>query len=44
VRDRDEQRALVDRVHDRLVIRHDDDVELRLGLVQVADAREVPSS
>jgi len=41
VRDRDEQRALVDRLDDRPVVVDDHDVELRLGLVQVADARKV---
>ena len=42
VGDRDEERALVDRVDDRRVVRDDDDLELRLRLVQVADRREVP--
>src|SRR5580765_6775992 len=41
VRDRHEQRTLVDRVDDRLVVLDDDDVELRLRLVEVAHAREV---
>jgi hypothetical protein len=41
VRDRHEQRPLVDRVDDRLVVRADDDLEVRLRLVQVAHRREV---
>ena len=41
VRDRNEQRAFVDRVDDRPVVVDDDDVELRLRLVEVADARKV---
>ena len=39
--DRDEQRALVDRLDDRRVIRNDGDLEVRLRLVQVAHRREV---
>jgi hypothetical protein len=42
VRDRDEQRTLVDRSNDRFAVGNDDDVQLRLRLVQVAHAREVP--
>ena len=41
VADRDEQGPLVDRVEDRPVVLADDDVELRLGLVEVAHRREV---
>src|SRR5262245_17492875 len=41
VRDRHEQRPFVDRAGDRLVVWHDDDLELRLRLVQVANTREV---
>ena len=39
--DRDEQRALVDRVHDRLVVLADDDLEVALRLVEVAHGGEV---
>ena len=41
VRDRNEQGAFVDRFDDGGVVLHDHDVELRLSLVQVADARKV---
>ena len=41
VADRDEEGALVDRVDDRGVVRHRDDLEPRLRLVEVADRREV---
>ena len=41
VADRDEQRALVDRLDDRLVVLADDDLETRLRLVEVANGREV---
>ncbi len=41
VADRDEQRALVDRVHDLAVVLADDDLEVALRLVEVADGREV---
>ena len=44
VRDRNEQCALVDRFDDRPVVRHDDDLEVGLRLVEVADARKLPSS
>jgi hypothetical protein len=39
--DRDEQRALVDRLDDRLLVLADDHLEVGLCLVQVADGREV---
>ena len=41
MRDRHEKRALVDCLDDRGVVGNDDGVELRLRLVEVADAREV---
>ena len=41
VADRDEQGALVDPLDDLLVVLADDDVEVGLRLVQVADGREV---
>ena len=41
VADRDEQRALVDRVDDRAVVLADDDLEVRLRLVEVAHGGEV---
>ena len=43
VADRDEQRALVDRVDDGAVVLADDDLEARLRLVEVAHRREVPA-
>ena len=42
VADRHEQRPLVDRVDDRGVVLADDDVEVRMRLVEVAHRREVP--
>ena len=42
VADRDEQGALVDRVDDRAVVLADDDLEVRLRLVEVAHRGEVP--
>ncbi len=39
--DRDEQRPLVDRLDDLLVALADDDLEVGLGLVEVAHGREV---
>ena len=41
VADRDEQRALVDPLDDLLVVLADDDLEIGLRLVQVANGREV---
>ncbi len=41
VRDRDEQRPLVDRLHDALVVGRNHDVGPSLGLVQVANRGEV---
>ena len=41
VADRDEQRALVDRLHDLAVVLADDDLEVALRLVEVAHGREV---
>ena len=41
VRDRNEQRALVDGLDDRGVVRHRNDLELGLRLVEVAHRREV---
>ena len=41
VTDRDEQRPLVDRIDDRLAVLADDDLEIRLRLVEVADGGEV---
>ena len=42
VADRHEQRPLVDRVDDRRVVLADDDLEVRVRLVEVAHRREVP--
>ena len=41
VAERDEQRPLVDRFDDRSVVRDDDDLELRLSLVLVANRGEI---
>ena len=41
VADRDEERPLVDPLDDLLVVLADDDLEVRLRLVEVADGREV---
>ena len=43
VADRDEQGALVDRLHDLAVVLADNDFEVALRLVEVADGREVPA-
>ncbi len=43
VADRDEERPLVDRLDDLLVVLADDDLELRLRLVEVAHRGEVPA-
>ena len=41
--DRDEERALVDRLDDRAVVLADDDLEVGLRLVEVPHRREVPA-